>query len=69
MIITQNKKLHFKDLGIMEYSDAFAFQENLMNKTIAIKMENKKNDWSEDILNSESIKKLIFFNKINKNYE
>lgn len=47
MIITQNKKLHFKDLGIMEYSDAFAFQENLMNKTIAIKMENKKNDWSE----------------------
>ena len=30
---------------------------------------NKKNDWSEDILNSESIKKLIFFNKINKNLQ
>ena len=30
---------------------------------------NKKNDWSEDILNAESIKKLIFFNKINKNLQ
>ena len=41
MTITQNKKLHFKDLGLMNYTDAFNFQEQQMQSIIAKKIENR----------------------------
>ncbi len=42
MVIDQNKKLHFKDLGLMDYQSAFDVQEQMMQQTIDIKMANKK---------------------------
>lgn len=39
----QNKKLAFKDLGVMDYLDAFHFQENKMKEIIDIKLSNKNN--------------------------
>ena len=37
-----NTKIKFKDLGIMGYSTAWEYQENLMKNTIEIKMKNRK---------------------------
>ena len=37
-----NTKIKFKDLGIMDYSTAWEYQENLMKNTIEIKMKNRK---------------------------
>ena len=37
-----NTKIKFKDLGIMDYSTAWEYQENLMKNTIDIKMKNRK---------------------------
>ena len=39
--MTQNKKLHFQDLGSMDYTEAFAFQEEKMQSIIAKKIENR----------------------------
>lgn len=47
MTITQNKKLHFQDLGLMNYTDAFQFQEKKMQSIIAKKIENR--DRTDDI--------------------
>lgn len=41
MTITQNKKLHFQDLGLINYTDAFAFQEQQMQSIIAKKIKNR----------------------------
>ena len=37
-----NTKIKFEDLGIMDYSTAWKYQENLMKNTIEIKMKNRK---------------------------
>lgn len=37
----QNKKLQFKDLGLMDYLPAFEFQENLMKSIIDLKLKNR----------------------------
>ena len=37
-----NTKIKFEDLGIMDYSTAWEYQENLMKNTIEIKMKNRK---------------------------
>lgn len=39
----QNKKLVFQDLGLMEYLEAFNFQEKKMQEIIDIKLNNKNN--------------------------
>ena len=36
-----NTKIKFEDLGIMDYSTAWEYQENLMKNTIEIKMKNR----------------------------
>lgn len=41
MTITQNKKLQFRDLGIMDYLPAFEIQEKLMREIIALKLKNR----------------------------
>ncbi|MFC6267931.1 lipoyl(octanoyl) transferase LipB [Frigoriflavimonas asaccharolytica] len=41
MTIIQNKKLHFQDLGLMNYVDAFQFQEEKMQSIITKKIENR----------------------------
>lgn len=40
--MTQNRALHFQDLGLMAYPEAFEIQEGLMNKIIAQKLANKE---------------------------
>ena len=41
MIITQNKKTEFRELGLMDYEPAFNYQENLMKKIIDLKLKNR----------------------------
>ncbi len=41
MTITQNKTLEFRDLGLMDYEEAFNFQENLMKSIIDLKLKNR----------------------------
>jgi lipoyl(octanoyl) transferase len=41
MTITQNKKIQFQDLGLMDYLPAFEFQEKLMNQIITTKLNNR----------------------------
>lgn len=41
MTITQNKTLHFQDLGLMDYLPAFDYQENLMKSIIDLKLKNR----------------------------
>ena len=47
MTIIQNKKLEFQDLGLMNYEDAFQFQEEKMKSIIAKKLYNR--DREDDI--------------------
>ena len=47
MTIIQNKKLEFQDLGLMNYEDAFQFQEEKMKSIIAKKIYNR--DREDDI--------------------
>ncbi|SIN64841.1 lipoyl(octanoyl) transferase LipB [Algoriphagus halophilus] len=37
-----NKKVKFRDLGLMDYQDAWDFQESIFAKTVAQKIENRK---------------------------
>ncbi len=37
----QNRVLHFQDLGLMDYEKAFEFQDELMQKIISIKLNNR----------------------------
>ena len=39
---TKNKKIKFEDLGIIEYYDAFAYQESLMQGIIDLKILNRE---------------------------
>lgn len=41
MLITQNKTLEFRDLGLMDYPSAFEYQENLMKSIIDLKLKNR----------------------------
>lgn len=41
MTITQNKKLHFQDLGVTDYVKAFEKQESLMQSIIDLKLKNR----------------------------
>ncbi|QBO58920.1 lipoyl(octanoyl) transferase LipB [Chryseobacterium salivictor] len=41
MTDTQNRTLHFQELGLMDYEPAFEFQEKLMKEIIALKLENR----------------------------
>lgn len=41
MTIQQNRTLAFQDLGIMNYQDAFNYQESLMQSIIAQKLKNR----------------------------
>ena len=41
MTVTQNKNLKFQDLGLVNYPEAFAIQEKLMNEIIDIKGQNR----------------------------
>ena len=41
MTVTQNKNLKFQDLGLINYPEAFEFQEKLMNEIIEIKAQNR----------------------------
>ena len=47
MTITQNKTLEFRDLGLMDYEEAFNYQENLMKSIIDLKLKNR--DRTDDI--------------------
>ena len=47
MTITQNKKLHFTDLGLTDYLPAFETQEKLMKEIIDLKLKNRNE--TEDI--------------------
>lgn len=49
MTINQNKKIEFRDLGIMDYSSAFEYQENLLNPIAQTKIKNRNNDAGEQI--------------------
>ncbi|MDY3352197.1 lipoyl(octanoyl) transferase LipB [Riemerella anatipestifer] len=37
-----NKQLKFRDLGLMDYPDAFEYQENLMKEIIELKLKNRE---------------------------
>ena len=41
MNMTQNRKLFFRDLGVLEYTKAFEIQEELMQSIIALKTQNR----------------------------
>lgn len=41
MTTTQNKNLHFQDLGLIDYLPAFDFQQKLMNEIIDLKKKNR----------------------------
>lgn len=41
MTVTQNRRLQFQDLGLMEYEAAFVFQEKLMQQIIGLKLDNR----------------------------
>ncbi len=41
MTITQNKKTEFRELGLMDYEQAFNYQENLMKSIIDLKLKNR----------------------------
>lgn len=41
MTITQNRKVQFEDLGILNYEAAFNYQENLMKAIINQKLKNR----------------------------
>ncbi len=44
MTSTQNKKIEFRDLGTMDYSSAFEFQESLLNPIVQTKIQNRNNE-------------------------
>jgi lipoyl(octanoyl) transferase len=44
MTIIQNKKLYFRELGLMDYILAFDYQEKLMKEIIDIKIKNRDNE-------------------------
>ncbi|MBS1549754.1 MAG: lipoyl(octanoyl) transferase LipB [Bacteroidetes bacterium] len=47
MTITQNKTIHFEDLGTKDYLPTFDYQEKLMNQIIDLKLKNR--DRTDDL--------------------
>ncbi|KIA83576.1 octanoyltransferase [Kaistella solincola] len=47
MTRTQNRSLHFQELGLMDYLPAFELQEKLMKKIIDLKLENRQKSEEE----------------------
>ena len=47
MTRTQNRSLHFQELGLMDYEPAFDLQEKLMKKIIELKLENRQKSEEE----------------------
>lgn len=45
-----NKKTEFRDLGLMDYQKAWDYQEKLFAETVALKIQNRKNTFSEQEL-------------------
>lgn len=41
MTATQNRKVAFEDLGLMDYAEAFEYQEKLMKSIIDLKLKNR----------------------------
>ena len=39
-----NKQIKFIDLGVMDYKDAWDYQQNLFDEIVDIKMKNRKNN-------------------------
>lgn len=50
MTTTLNKTLHFQDLGLKDYTEAFTYQEKLMNEIIALKLKNRNSPGESDEL-------------------
>jgi len=42
-----NKKTEFRDLGLMDYQEAWDYQEKLFAETVSLKIENRKSELSE----------------------
>lgn len=42
-----NKKTEFRDLGLMDYQEAWDYQETLFAETVLLKIENRKSELSE----------------------
>jgi lipoyl(octanoyl) transferase len=47
-----NKSVDFRDLGLLDYQEAWDYQEELFAETVALKIENRKNPDSEQKLTS-----------------
>jgi len=45
-----NKSVDFRDLGLLDYQEAWDYQEELFAETVALKIENRKNPDSEQKL-------------------
>jgi len=43
----KNKKVIFHDLGLVDYKQAWDFQENLFSKTVNLKLQNRKNELAD----------------------
>ncbi len=42
--MTKNKQIHFQDLGLIDYKEAWDFQENLFKANVDAKIENRRAD-------------------------
>ena len=42
--MTKNKKVHFQDLGLIDYKEAWGFQENIFKTNVDAKIENRRAD-------------------------
>ncbi|AZI67903.1 lipoyl(octanoyl) transferase LipB [Kaistella daneshvariae] len=49
MTRTQNRSLHFQELGLMDYLPAFDLQEKLMKEIIDLKLENRQKSEDEQV--------------------
>ena len=49
MTRTQNRSLHFQELGLMDYLPAFDLQEKLMKEIIDLKLENRQKPEDEQV--------------------
>ncbi len=47
-----NKSVHFRDLGLLDYQEAWDYQEALFAETVALKIDNRKNSDSPQKLTS-----------------
>ncbi|WP_422361279.1 lipoyl(octanoyl) transferase LipB [Reichenbachiella sp.] len=50
MNVVQNKETKFIDLGLIDYQEAWDYQTELFDQTVALKIENRKKEDSEQII-------------------